>query len=120
MSSTHSIWAYLVSKQDSVGAVSNRHNATVHVYAPALLPTDWTVITDSTDVLSTNSDRSKMKVLFRYKLMIGHVRTRRALAIPIPCVRIQKYKIFSPKYTVIKFSRVSRVIHSSVHVDKGI
>lgn len=82
MSSTHSIWAYLVSKQDSVGAVSNRHNATVHVYAPALLPTDWTVVTDSTDILIVT--RIRMKVLFRYKLMIGQVRTRTALAINFP------------------------------------
>jgi hypothetical protein len=61
MSSTHSIWAYLVSKQGSVGAVSNRYNASVHIYAPALLPTDWTVVTDSTDVLYTNSDKSKIE-----------------------------------------------------------
>jgi len=59
MSSTHSIWAYLVSKQDSVGAVSNRHNATVHVYASALLTTDWAVVIDSTGVLCTTSDKRK-------------------------------------------------------------
>jgi hypothetical protein len=59
MSSTHSIWAYLVSKQGFVGAVCNRYNAIVLLYAPVLLPINENVVTDSTTVLWANSDNSE-------------------------------------------------------------
>lgn len=99
MSSTHSIWAYLVSKQDYVGVVGDRHNATVHVCFPALLPIYWNVLTDSTDVLCTNNDkRVRLEVLFRYKMMVGHVRTRKALVTTFPFLVLEeKNIIFSPR-----------------------